>query len=238
MSDGPIARLSTAEQLLEEIQDIKSGGFRSSIQTARHLYASGDLPHKLADFLNAQQFSSKAEAARFLSISPASVERTLRQNYISENMLYRIEAVVVRSLHVPGLSKEQASELEARPWRLTAGPNTQAMISSLSGRLAKLIEALKESNEVGSEQSPINTLQRAQLVAMLEAALASLRGPAVNAKETGAVFRWLGRILKRSGEKSVERNVTDAMNSAFSEGVELIGELAQQPGLSDIDKIV
>ena len=101
----------------------------------------------------------------------------------------------------------------------------QAIISNLAISLGKLIDELQHSNQLGSETSALNSIQKQQLIVTLEAALVALKAPAVNAEQTGGVLRWLGRIFRRGSEKAIEKGVNEALGAVISEGTEFIEEL-------------
>ncbi len=81
-------------------------------------------------------------------------------------------------------------------------------------------------------------MQKAQLIALLEAMLASLKAPVVKESETKGFFSWLTKIAKRGAEKGLEKGVSDALNDAIDTGENLVSELASQPGISDLDKLI
>lgn len=232
------SKLANAERILEEIENIRTEGYASSAQTARHYYLSLNLPKLLREFIAAQGFKSKSAVARAFDMSSQSFDRLLSGGDISENMLFRVEQNIRRYLLPQALSEAQVQELQARPWRLARTDESQRLIGILTESLIRLISAIKESNSIGKADSPISNIQKAQLIATLEAALIELKAPAVDATRTSAIVRWLGRILLRGSENALEGNVTDSMNSTISSGTDLIKNLAQQVGVSDLDKLV
>ncbi|OUS08243.1 hypothetical protein A9Q96_01935 [Rhodobacterales bacterium 52_120_T64] len=123
-------------------------------------------------------------------------------------------------------------------WRLTNAPSVQKAISDVSLKLILLLELVNTSNTLGSENSVINDIQKAQLIALLETALAALNAPAIQTSAASGLFSWLTKILKRGLEKGTENGVSDAMGDVIDSGKDLFSELAQQPGISDLDKLL
>ena len=230
--------MTTAEKILDAIKDISRGESRASMASARRFYEAGILPTLLADYLFEQNKYSKNEAARRLGISSTSRNRILDGSDISGNMIFRIQNYFDRATQTDRVPVGQTEDFFRGPWKITDAISVQEAISAVSLSLSALHKAVSESNTVGSAGSPINALQKAQLIALLEVMLASLKAPAIKESETKGFFSWLTKIAKRGAEKRLEKGVSDALNDAIDTGENLISELARQPGISDLDKLI
>jgi len=123
-------------------------------------------------------------------------------------------------------------------WKLTTSEHVQHAITEVAATLTALYETINESNELGSPRSILGPLQKAQLIALLEAMLAALKAPAIDSKSAGGFFNWLGRIAKRGAEKGLEKGVSDSLGNAIDSGEKLLSELASQPSITDLDKLI
>ena len=230
--------MTKAEKILDTIKDICRGEAITSAQSARNFYEAGILPNLLADYLFEENEYSKNEAARRLGISSSSLKRILDGRDISENMIFRIQNYFERTVEIERMPFGQIEDIRREPWKITDAVSVQDAISAVSLSLSALHKAVSESNTVGSAGSPINALQKVQLIALLEAMLASLKAPVVKEGETKGFFSWLTKIAKRGAEKGLEKGVSDALSDAIDTGENLVSELARQPGISDLDKLM
>ena len=180
---------------------------------------------------------SISEASRRFGMSPSSLKEIFSGNDISENMLFRLQRYFEQYVEFEKTSMEEVDQKLFQQWRLTDQIMVQETISSVSLSLAALLKVVVASNQLGSENSPINALQKAQLIAMLEAMLASLKAPVIQMNETEGLFSWLKKIAKRGAEKGLEKGVSDGLRDVIENGEKLISELATQPGISDLDKL-
>lgn len=228
---------TSIRNILAEIKEIRTGVFSSSMQTARNFFPSGALPRLLAHFLFRERMLNETQAARLLGISHGSLKRILSGEDVSENMLLRIETFFEKEQLSEFVSNEKSVELYRRPWRLASDERTQELISRVSQSLLVLVQELRASNIVGNPSSPISEIQRAQLIATLEATLIALKAPAIDAKQTASVFSWVRNIFKRGAEKGLEKGISEAMSDAYGGGLELIESLAEQQGFDFLDKI-
>jgi plasmid maintenance system antidote protein VapI len=180
---------------------------------------------------------SISEASRRFGMSPGSLRKILTGNDVSENMLFRLQKYFEQYDEFENMSVEEVDQKLFQQWRLTDQIMVQEAISSVSISLAALLKVVLASNQLGTENSPINTLQKAQLIAMLEAMLASLKAPAIQMNETKGLISWIKKIAKRGAEKGIEKGVSDGMRDFIENGEKLVSELATQPGISDLDKL-
>lgn len=229
--------ISETEKLLNLINSIADGDSASSIQSARRFYDSGDLAPALQNYIDYQNLS-KSKMAENCDISPQSINRILAGGDISENMLFRLKRYLEKYLEFEKTTMGDFEEEFFRKWRLTDSVQVQEAISNVSLSLTALHKTVLESNQVGSENSVIGPLQKAQLVALLESMLSALKAPAVDTTATGGFFSWLGRIAKRGAEKGLEKGISDSLGDAIDGGEKLLNELASQPAITDLDKLV
>ena len=225
----------TVSDVLAEIRQIEISGANKSIQAARAYYQTFNLPDLLTSFFFRQRMQNKGAVARQLNMSVSSLGRVLSGADISENLLFRIEHFFELEAVSGSISDEKRLSLYIKPWRKTDSNSVQRSIAIVSDHLQVIYDALKYSNQVGSEESSVSVLQKAQIVALLEAMLAELKGPIVNAKKTSRFISLLKRIIGKGMEKGVEKGVSDAMEGAISEGGKLVSELSEQVGFSSLD---
>lgn len=72
---------------------------------------------------------------------------------------------------------------------------------------------------------------------MLEATLEAIKAPYVEEPQARGFFGWLKRVGKKAVEKGVEKEITDAIESAGDSGAELLKKLSDLPGISELDKL-
>lgn len=226
----------TIADVLAEIRKVKTDIAFKSTQAARVYYRTHNLPKLLTSFFFRQRMQSKNAAAGQLNMSASSFGRVLSGADISENLLYRIEQFFEQEIISGVLSEEKRLSLYLKPWRRADTKSVQVSIVKVSLHLQEIYDALKTSNQVGGEGSPISVLQKAQIITLLEVMLAELKAPVVDARKASGFFTMLKRILGRGVEKGLEKRVVDAVEDAVSEGGNLVLELSDQVGLDSLDK--
>lgn len=221
---------TSAEDILQAIEGITAATPRTSYERGKKFYPIGQLGNLLEAHFSG---STRASAARAMEMSSSSLRSIYSGGDISENMLFRIQ----RYFEAISRSKRKDRDTfdETQQWRLANAPEVQAELARVSASLVKLCDALAASNSVGSLGSPISAIQKAQLIAMLKSMIAALEAPAVSQKQANALFRWLKKILGKGIESKVEQTVSDALSEAVAAGGELLGTLADQPGVMGLD---
>ncbi len=108
----------------------------------------------------------------------------------------------------------------------------------MSEKLIFLKKVIESNNLIHAEESPIDEIQIAQLIAMLISTLEALRAPVVDKKQTQGFFKWLAKFAKFSVEKGAEKVVVDAMSGAVDAGVEMVKRLGSGEGLPDLGDLI
>ena len=110
-------------------------------------------------------------------------------------------------------------------WVLTRREENQELVGGVINSLEILVTLTKHSNDAQSDGLlPLTELQRAQLVAALETALAMLKSPMVEVGLLRRLRQWLQKIVVRSAEKQLET----ALSSAATSGFEAIGAAVEK----------
>jgi transcriptional regulator with XRE-family HTH domain len=234
----------TERDILDEIGNIITqnqvrGTQYSSKQTARTIYDSLELPVKLALYIRESRRESLSSFAKLVGISPQSISSILNGRTVSENMLFRLRNGLEYALQHPGISVlKDRPDVFLGDWRRTNGGEIQAAIANVASHLVVLKNSIETSNSLNGLNSPIDKIEIAQLVALLEATLAAIKGPVVNAEQTSGFFRWLRKLGKRGIEKGIEAGVSDAIGKAVDAGSELLESLDDASAISDLGSII
>jgi hypothetical protein len=167
-------------------------------------------------------------------MSTTTVQKIINGSDISENMLFRLSVAFKREVLITDVGEKSALGIMRFSLRSTSGSSTQSKISTITQTLSSLISDIKASTSLGDTKSAISELECAQLLAVLETAIASLRAPIVNVEETASAIGWFKRIFRKSAEKELEGKIRTGLENAISEGQDLVGELVKNEGISDI----
>jgi len=90
----------------------------------------------------------------------------------------------------------------------------QKQIAAVATSLKYLLTAIQKDNYVSVRQDILSDLEKQQLIALLEAALAELKGVAVDRGRIGHINGFLNRIFRRTVEKEIEGGFRDALGAA------------------------
>ncbi|WP_187969763.1 helix-turn-helix domain-containing protein [Aquibium microcysteis] len=191
----------------------------------KNLYEGGEVARSLQFWIDDNKITT-SEAAKRLGMSPSTIKAILAGERISDSMLARMLAPFGDSIR-----------LRSR-WRDVTAEDVQETISQVSTRLIRLRDLIRGSNSLNGENSPLDPIITSQIIALLEATLASIKAPYVEEPQTKGFFSWLKRVGKKAVEKGVEKEITDAIGSAGDSGAELLKKLSDLPGISDLDKIL
>ncbi|MBZ0229765.1 MAG: hypothetical protein K8F58_15125, partial [Bauldia sp.] len=88
-------------------------------------------------------------------------------------------------------------------------------IGALVQQLQELVQLAKGSNSRNGRSSILTELERSQLIAVLETALALLRSPMVEVGFLRRLTGWLGRIGQRAAQREAETALGIAANRAW-----------------------
>jgi hypothetical protein len=116
---------------------------------------------------------------------------------------------------------EAAKVADAQPLTFTAEQwsmvqlttETKAKIAAISSLLDTIIVQMKRTN-VPPEHQAITDIERQQLIAVLEAALAVLKSPLVEKGLLKKAYEGLTRASKKAAEKQVEQGIGNASSEA------------------------
>jgi len=224
--------------VLDAIEEIvRQGSAYGSRERGKHFYDPLDLPARLSTYISAADLSI-AQAAKMLGISSGSLKRILEGGSLSENMLFRIRNTMEYALGHPGISLQKEDDVFPGDWRGTSKRAVQDAIATVTEKLIFLRDAVLASNSLKSDDAPIDRLQIAQLIALLNATLAALQAPYVEAGQTGGFFRWLAKLGKRGVEKGLEGKISDAIDGATEAGSKLFDAFGNSSGPSDLGSII
>lgn len=226
------------KQIIDELLRIRRGEPIHSSSYGSRTFESGQLGQQLKHYFEDTLRLSKSEAALTLKMSAGSFKRITETDRISSEMLSRVFEYFEKRVDDQIAVLEELEIASNTDWRLTDASRVQRSIARVSIALFHLLKAVQSSNSVGSTGSAINTIQKAQLIAMLEATLAALKAPAVKRSQTSGLISWLRSILKRGAEKGLEKSVSESLGEAIAAGEELILQLGDQPAISDLDKLL
>jgi hypothetical protein len=231
--------MTTSEiKILEEIQStIRNGQSYSSRQQGKNFYHSVNLYELLSAYVDASK-RPRAQTAKTLDITPATLQRIIDGHPISENMLFRIRNAMERSLlQTPGIELPGEGVFPG-DWRSTGTKGAQEAIAVVSEQLIGLKDAIRSSNSLGQRNAPIDEIQVAQLVALLEATLAAIKAPYVETKQTRGFFRWVGEVGRKAVEKGLEGKIVEVFGKVIDAGSKLIDVLTSSSGPPDLGGMV
>lgn len=223
------------KDILKEIKMIcREGPAHSSREKARSFFEGGALPDLLSAFIKSHKHSM-AQAAKALNISPSSLKSILAGGTVSENILFRIRNSMELDLFSID-SSDSSSYLG--DWRLSTSAEVQAAIQLTSSALIALKNAIQTSNSLTSEEPRVDQIQVAQLVAMLEATLASLKAPLIEKGQTEGFFGFLRKFGRRIMKKKSEEYASKLIDASLDAGQKLVEKLAEAPASGDVTDIL
>ena len=111
---------------------------------------------------------------------------------------------------------------------------SQVAIAALTARLVALRDAVRASNSLKGPDAPIDELQLAQLVALLESTLAAIRAPYVEVGHTRGFFNWMKKVTRSAAEKGLERGLGRLFDQALEAGRKAIEALTKGSGPPDL----
>ncbi len=219
----------TAQVLLTEIDKIlENAEYYQSRQSGKRFYEDKLFPKLLGQYLVQSSVGISASAKKF-GMSRRTLDEILNGGPLSDNMLGRIRSAVAREV-----SAAEERAIFVGDWRETTTDEIASAIADVSRKLIFLKKTVESSNFLNSPDSPIDSIQVKQLIALLAATIEALQAPFVDAKHTGGFFRWLSTLSKSATGKGVEKVVTDAMSQAATAGIQLIKRLLKMGGSSDL----
>lgn len=216
--------------ILAEIEQIIAVGSRPSGQAAREYYSPGRLAPLLNRYFLERGIATRAKQARALGVSVPTLTRIYDGADISENMLFRFQvAVGKRQIEVDaGVSNSDA--IRTLPWRDARDAEMQALVADLISTLSALMRAIQSSNEIGSPESSIGEMQKAQIISVLKQAMAAFDAPIVNAREASGAIRRLRQAVGAGSEKAVQGEARQLTAAAIEKGQGVIGGLLKRSG--------
>jgi hypothetical protein len=234
----------TERDLLDEIANIIThnnlhGTAYTSKERGKRFFEPLALPEKLASYIRDSRKESVASVAKMFDMSAQSLKRIIDREQPSENMLFRLRNSLEYAIQHPGISvMRDEPDVYFGDWRNTNSNAVQNAISEVSARLVFLRRTIESSNSIKAADSPVDPIQIAQLIAMLEATLAALKAPFVDTDQTGGFLNYLKKLGKRLAKDKTESAISDAIDSAVDAGTDLLIELQNAAGTSDIGGII
>jgi hypothetical protein len=229
---------ATERDVLDAIQEvIREADVHGSHERGKNFYTPMNLPTRLDEYLKAAKLSIP-QAAKAFRMSPQSLRSILKNGSVSENMLFRLQNAMEYAAQHPGISIQKDDDTFPGDWRGTKKESVQQAIAVVTQKLIYLRDAVLGSNSLSQDGAPIDPLQVAQLIALLEAMLAALKAPLIDAQNTSGFFKWLAKLGKRGVEKGLEGKVSDAFDQAIDAGGQLFDAMANSSGPSDLGGIV
>lgn len=222
----------TARSVLDEVDKIiQTGEFGSSFSRGKNFYRPRSLPFLLKNFV-AGRSMNKSAAAKFFNFSTRSLDNIFSGFDVSENMLFRLKVALERDIQQPSRSKKK--KIFPGNWRSASTKRIQAEISAVSEKLIFLKRVIRESNSLGLKNAPIEEVQVAQLIALLETTLAALKAPLIETSRAWGFFGWLRNVMKKAAERGIEKRISQAADDAIKAGEDLIRKLLDRPGGDDL----
>jgi transcriptional regulator with XRE-family HTH domain len=230
----PISERDVLDAIHEIIHEADVHG---SLARGKNFYKSLSLPTRLHEYMAAAKLTVKAGAKMF-GMSPQTLTRALAGDDISENILFRIRNAMEYATEHPGISLQRGDDVYPGDWRRTGKKSVQDAIAVVTEKLIFLRNTITASNSISERDAPIDKLQIAQLIALLNAMLSALTAPYVEATHAGGFFRWLGQIGKRGVEKGLEGHISHAIGDAVDAGGKLVDALTSGSGPSDLGGMI
>ena len=122
-------------------------------------------------------------------------------------------------------------------WVYTRTEDVSHALGKLATELTRLRDTVKQSNEIGSENSPLGPIHRAMLLAMLQAMLIELTQPYVEQGRIKGFFKGLGDLVKKGAKDAVSKGVADALGAAADAGKDFISSLMTAPGIDNLSNL-
>jgi hypothetical protein len=167
---------------------------------------------------------SKAKLARELHFSPSSVsailvcERPRFANFMrfTNNLIAFLEDKVAASPEIPPVFEKGTSD-----WRKVKSDATKK-IARLSKELSELLDIVRQSNSLSMNDKVFTPELKAQLIALLETALAQLKSPMVEISLLTKIGRWLSKLGKKVGEEEGEKILEKLATNAGEHMIDLV----------------
>jgi len=230
----------TENELLEEISKIvRKGETGTSRESGKKFYNSFNLPKLLNAYMTKSRKTSLRNVAEMFEMSTQTLKNILQGGPLSDSMLFRIRNALEYALEHPGVTV-MGTEEDSYPgdWKKTNTVKVQRAISVVTEKLIFLKRIIETSNSLKQDNAPIDKIQIAQLIALLEAMLAALKAPYLEKKQTRGFFKWLTKLGKHGVEKGLERPVSDAIDSLVHAGTDLLTSLPDSTGPQDLGNII
>ncbi len=233
--------LVTERDLLEEIERIvHPSNMGKSLSKGKHFYNDPmRLPKLFDNYIHQSRKITKRAAAKMFDVSPATITRIIEGYPLSENILFRLRRTLEYAWANPGISvQHDEPDTYAGDWRRATTADVQKAISIVAERLIYLKRVVESNNVLKSEHSPIDKIHMAQLIAMLESVLASLKAPYIDKNQTKGFFSWIRKLGRKGVEKGMEKQISDAIDDVVSAGGDLLSKLADANGTSDLGNMI
>lgn len=118
-------------------------------------------------------------------------------------------------------------------WVETSKKGVQTAIADVASALRTVLDLVRTNNQLNAVDA-IDPIERSQLIALLEAALAELKAPYIDRSRWGTVLRSIQRMLGKAIESGVGSLVEQEFNQALSSGHKLADRLAREEARPDL----
>lgn len=116
-------------------------------------------------------------------------------------------------------------DVERIAWVPITDDEIQNQVSRVATSLKDLLECIRRDNQLPNQENIVDEIDRMQLIAILEAALAELKAPLVDRGRFRVLRRWVGKIFGRAVENHASQTLQDVLERANSETTEFVSNL-------------
>jgi hypothetical protein len=191
-----------AKELRKIIREMKE---KLGIPYNEFAYHSAVHPNLVSDFLKSN--AGKPRREHFRRMLKSAVELTLAKGISAEDV------------ELPDIGQSRA--LWVAEWVSLNPRDVQSKISELSLCLDGIVLLIRGANKAPCDEILLTDIQRQQLIAVLETALAMLKSPMA---ELGLLKR-LGNWLKKIAVTAAQDEIETALSTAASQGAGLVEQL-------------
>ncbi len=206
-------------KLLENV-DYSDAAY-SSRERGKVTFNVPGLGAQLAKFL-AEASATKSEFANASGISVASLNSLLRSEHATDSMLFRLRLGVGAIIGPRAEASEDWIEVDSA---------TRKRVDAVVKAVREFYSYVRARNSLDNSGGPLSPLERAQLIAVLEALVIELRAPAVSRNRLREVSRWLTAVAKRAATTTAEQELGKLGSIASSSIKALLRYVAGKAGL-------
>lgn len=109
-------------------------------------------------------------------------------------------------------------------WVSTDAPDIQTQIGTVARAIGSLVKVVKSDNQLPAQPAIMTEIERQQLIAILEAALAELKAPFVDRGR----FKNIKGVLSKGAEKAATNKASDLVKAGFDKASEAVSGLCDK----------